>query len=283
MDALSALRTDVWLDQNIAGLPGSGADSRIDRPDGLRLDILIWWCRAAALQQAVELIRGVTESGGSVADAVARLEEELQTGQVETVPLEPGQRDVVRVMNLHQAKGLEAPVVFLVDPLRGVKARADVRIRRNGSTVTGYIQLTKPFGSYGHTILGEPADWTRLEQEELAYLSQPKKTDCFTSLVRAQRSCSSSVGGVSREGKVRGHGFDSNQHSCKLRRFFTASGIYRHRAAFGVDRSRSDCSSARSRQAAHRDQKAIMADQYGHILDPSRRSSASLCSRKGSR
>lgn len=35
---------------------------------------------------------------------------------------------LVRVMNLHKAKGLEAPVVFLANPLSGVKPRVAERL-----------------------------------------------------------------------------------------------------------------------------------------------------------
>ena len=52
------------------------------------------------------------------------LEEDLEASEVESVPLEPGRSDVVRLMNLHKAKGLEAPVVFLADPLGGVHPTA---------------------------------------------------------------------------------------------------------------------------------------------------------------
>ncbi len=37
---------------------------------------------------------------------------------MEEMSVEPGKQDVTRLMNLHKAKGLEAPVVFLADPLR---------------------------------------------------------------------------------------------------------------------------------------------------------------------
>ncbi len=53
------------------------------------------------------------------------LEEDLESSEIESLPLEPGRRDVVRLMNLHKVKGLAATVVCLADPLGGVKERAD--------------------------------------------------------------------------------------------------------------------------------------------------------------
>ena len=49
------------------------------------------------------------------------------------MPLEPGRTDVVRLMNLHKAKGLEAPVVFLADP----RAAAGRTTWTCASSVTG--------------------------------------------------------------------------------------------------------------------------------------------------
>ena len=73
-------------------------------------------------------------TGGSLADAADALEADREaTSEVESLPLEPGRTDVVRLMNLHKAKGLEANVVFLADPLGGVEAagRRAHRARRS--------------------------------------------------------------------------------------------------------------------------------------------------------
>ncbi|MFI5328985.1 MAG: UvrD-helicase domain-containing protein, partial [Candidatus Rokuibacteriota bacterium] len=66
---------------------------------------------AGDLLHGVDRIRQVTEEGGTLADAAEALIEDLSSAEVESVPLEPGRTNVVRVMNLHKAKGLEAPVV----------------------------------------------------------------------------------------------------------------------------------------------------------------------------
>ena len=185
-DALSTLRIMYgW----IRTLPGAAAVERILESAGLMALAATTSpgaADAAALQQAVDLIRAVSDTGGSLADAVATLEEELEAGQLETVPLEPGQRDVVRVMNLHKAKGLEAPVVFLADPLGGVTPRAHVRILRHGASVTGYLQLLKPNGPYSSTVIGEPADWATHEREELGYLAAEESRLLYVACTRAK-------------------------------------------------------------------------------------------------
>ena len=88
---------------------------------------------AGDVLHAVDRVRQVVEGGGSLADAADALEADSEaTNEVESLPLEPGRTDVVRLMNLHKAKGLEADVVFLADPAGGLTPRVDVHIERTG-------------------------------------------------------------------------------------------------------------------------------------------------------
>jgi ATP-dependent helicase/nuclease subunit A len=72
--------------------------------------------RAGALVYALDAVRSAAIAGqASLPGAHAALVSALDLTEAEA-PLEPGRTDVVRLMNLHQAKGLEAPVVVLADP-----------------------------------------------------------------------------------------------------------------------------------------------------------------------
>ena len=69
---------------------------------------------AGDLLHALDRVRQVAEDGGSLGDAADALAADSEaSNEVESLPLEPGRTDVVRLMNLHKAKGLEADVVFL--------------------------------------------------------------------------------------------------------------------------------------------------------------------------
>ncbi len=79
---------------------------------------------AGDLLHAVDRVRQEFEDGGNLADAADALVADSEaSNEVESLPLEPGRSDVVRLMNLHKAKGLEADVVFLADPCGGVNPR----------------------------------------------------------------------------------------------------------------------------------------------------------------
>ena len=112
---------------------------------------------AGDVLHAVDRVRQVVEEGGSLADAADALEADSEaTNEVESLPLEPGRSDVVRLMNLHKAKGLEADVVFLADPAGGIKPRVDVHIERTELKAHGWLKIVrKSEGSFKETLLGE--------------------------------------------------------------------------------------------------------------------------------
>jgi ATP-dependent helicase/nuclease subunit A len=107
---------------------------------------------------------------------------------VESLPLEPGRPDVVRVMNLHKAKGLEADVVFLVDPCGGAAKHADVRIVRSGAEARGYFLLIRrKKGSWARDVLGEPPGWAAHQAEEEKYLEAEEKRLLYVAATRARQ------------------------------------------------------------------------------------------------
>jgi ATP-dependent helicase/nuclease subunit A len=150
---------------------------------------------AGNLLHALDRARQVTEAGGSLAEATRALEEAIESTEGESIPLEPGRSDVVRLMNLHKAKGLEARVVFLADPLGGVTARADVRILRDGMRAVGFLPITRPLGEWGRELLAEPAGWAEHERAELAYVEAEERRLLYVAATRAKnllvvsRSC----------------------------------------------------------------------------------------------
>jgi ATP-dependent helicase/nuclease subunit A len=141
---------------------------------------------AGDLFHAIDRVRSVVEDGLSLIDAAAALEDDAEeSSEVESLPLEPGSGDVVRLMNLHKAKGLEAPVVFLADPCGGVGRWADVRIIRDGASARGYFQLTREFGK-GKKVVAEPAGWADYEAEELRYLEAEESRLLYVAATRAR-------------------------------------------------------------------------------------------------
>ncbi len=126
--------------------------------------------RAGHLLQAIDRVRAVVEEGGGLAEASEALNEEEESSESEAMPLEPGRRDVVRLMNLHKAKGLEAPVVFLADATHAFEFPEAVRITRDGGIARGHLKIVRKGDKpWLQTTLGQPADWAAHEEEETKY------------------------------------------------------------------------------------------------------------------
>jgi ATP-dependent helicase/nuclease subunit A len=141
---------------------------------------------AGDLLHAIDLVRAVAEDGRSLADAAAALEEAAESSDVESVPLEPGRPEAVRVMNLHKAKGLEAPVVFLADPAGGVKKSAEVRIIRDGATARGYLAVSKEVGEHQSQLIAHPEGWDEHERAELEYVDAEETRLLYVAATRAR-------------------------------------------------------------------------------------------------
>jgi ATP-dependent helicase/nuclease subunit A len=88
-------------------------------------------------------------------------------------------------MNIHKAKGLEADVVFLVDPLGGYAPRVDVRIVREGAEPRGYFQIQEGEG-YARKPIAEPQGWAAHQQVELAFVEAEVERLMYVAATRAK-------------------------------------------------------------------------------------------------
>jgi len=87
--------------------------------------------RAGRFARAVDLIEASAASGASWPEITAHLHD-LVHGEEEAdgLTLDTGSEEAVQVMNVHQAKGLEAPVVFLADPAGDADGKATTHVLR---------------------------------------------------------------------------------------------------------------------------------------------------------
>ena len=138
--------------------------------------------RAGTLVYALEIVQATTLSGDASLPGVLRaLRSAFAESRVEA-PLEPGRSGVIRLMNLHQAKGLEAKVVVLADPAgaRARKPKLYVRREEDG-TASGYLKVMR--GS--QTLATAPA-WDDHEKIEKRFQDAEEVRLLYVAVTRAK-------------------------------------------------------------------------------------------------
>jgi len=144
--------------------------------------------RAGALLFVMDSVRAAALAGdASLPGALDALETTLEITEAEA-PLEPGRADVVRLMNLHQAKGLEAPVVILADPSGGGGGGTDLHVERDETgEAVGYLCVTEKRSGYGpDRILARPTTWEAKEAVEERFAAAEEVRLLYVAATRAE-------------------------------------------------------------------------------------------------
>lgn len=146
--------------------------------------------RAGSLLRIVSLAKRMEREGMSFVEIVARLEDIHQRGTgadySESLSLHPAQDDAVTLMNLHKAKGLEAPVVFLADPRTLSWHTPRLHVRRAGGRAKGFIKVYGKLADGSEVVLAQPKDWDQLEQIETEYLKAEENRLIYVAATRAR-------------------------------------------------------------------------------------------------
>lgn len=142
--------------------------------------------RAGNVFKLVEVLRGREgEEMTSFAAAVEFIEEWVGAQPVEEMSLTPGRRNAVRLMNLHKAKGLEAPVVMLANPSGLQEFEPDKHICRTAERPLGHFRFTRPYG-YASRTVSQPVDWEEKAGEERKYEDAEENRLMYVAATRAR-------------------------------------------------------------------------------------------------
>lgn len=139
--------------------------------------------RAGALLHLIEGLRSASTTGANgITDAMSWIEVLLEKDAGDA-PLRPGRADAVRVMNLHKAKGLEAPVVILAAPTNVTQHPPKLHVSRGdaGQATGGMLILDEK------DVIAQPAGWDAMADTEARFAAAEKQRLLYVAATRAKR------------------------------------------------------------------------------------------------
>ncbi len=130
--------------------------------------------RAGAVLRLLHFVQSLGSQGLGWGEVLEELDLVLQgEEEMDGMTLETGRDDAVRIMNVHQAKGLEAPVVFLADPYSSRPSPApEEHVRRAHDDVV--VPVVRGEGIYS-TITHAPRGWH--SDTDTAFLAEEERQE----------------------------------------------------------------------------------------------------------
>jgi ATP-dependent helicase/nuclease subunit A len=146
--------------------------------------------RAGSLARLTSMVRQWEADGwhwGRIVRELRALRDE-QGYKQDGMTLDAGRGDVVRLMNLHQVKGLQSRVVFLVDCYDNSDSRhsPDWHVARTAEPPYAAIPIRKQTSKWSTKTVGEPAGWPEDAAREEAFLEAEKLRLVYVGATRAE-------------------------------------------------------------------------------------------------
>ena len=136
--------------------------------------------RVGNVLKLLEIVRSQERKGATAFAQIVRFLEELsEVREIEEMSLTPARENAVRLMNLHKAKGLEAPIVFLANPVGIKDHEVEKHVVRVGTFPKGTPRHGYPgasdggSGPLGYFVFKEGKDSGKSGHYQRKHLSQP--------------------------------------------------------------------------------------------------------------
>ncbi|WP_313641763.1 UvrD-helicase domain-containing protein, partial [Paenibacillus sp.] len=142
--------------------------------------------RAGTLIKLLHLLHKDSLVAASWPELSSYLLRVVQDAKLECGDLFAGGQDAVRIMNLHKAKGLEAPVVLLACPCGESDHDASEHVDRMANPASGYFSITRRRG-FQEEMIAHPPRWTELVEKERHYMNAEKERLLYVAATRAKQ------------------------------------------------------------------------------------------------
>ncbi|AHV95610.1 UvrD-helicase domain-containing protein [Paenibacillus sabinae] len=143
--------------------------------------------RAGTLVRMLQLLYGDLAVSSSWSELCRLIEHILADRGMETSSLYAGGNQAVRIMNLHKAKGLEAPVVFLACPCGESDHDATQYIDRSADPAAGYFTISKSIGEFKKEVIAQPLGWSEMNERERAFYNAEKDRLLYVAATRPKQ------------------------------------------------------------------------------------------------
>jgi ATP-dependent helicase/nuclease subunit A len=143
--------------------------------------------RSGTLLKLLEVLQGDPEASRDWPALTARLLDLAEQDGLEAAGLFAGSGDAVRIMNLHKAKGLEAPVVLMACPCGNLDHDASEHIDRMHEPPQGYFAISKPRDAYTTEIVAQPPGWDALAAREREFMNAETDRLLYVAATRAKQ------------------------------------------------------------------------------------------------
>jgi len=150
--------------------------------------------RAGNLLKACSIARSLSARGEPFGSIVRYLRELTEKSDAEEMSTRPGETRAVRLMTLHRAKGLEAPIVFLADPTGERETSVDWCVDREGEVPQGWLRVAQRSERGGDREIARPARWSEREELETRFQEAEKDRLLYVAATRAADLLVVSVG-----------------------------------------------------------------------------------------
>lgn len=143
--------------------------------------------RCGYVYQIIEFLRDGEFEGESFSGLVQLFTDLLEISPEEELDVLGENQDCVRIMNLHKAKGLEAPVVFLAHPCKNTQWPPDRHVKRVGKEVPSlHLVFNKEKAYGGKEVVAQPPNWDTYAVEEQAYCDAEEERLLYVAATRAK-------------------------------------------------------------------------------------------------
>lgn len=149
--------------------------------------------QVGSVAKAMEVLRAAQSDFSTCAELVDYLativDPQATTDKFDGISVLSSDAPAVRLMNLHKAKGLQAPVVFLASPKTRIGSGVDIYIDRGEEAVTGYLKVSTPVQGalYSRSRMrAQPEGWDEFEQIEKKFNECEKERLRYVAATRAE-------------------------------------------------------------------------------------------------